>query len=61
MDECGVELLSEAGLVMYYGSAPCFDEQRSFDFDKPFVMFLKEKDNQVPYFAMYVTDAKKLQ
>ena len=61
MDECGVELLSEAGLVMYYGSAPCFDEQRSFDFDKPFVMFLKEKDKQVPYFAMYVAEAKKLQ
>ncbi len=62
MDECGVKLKSEALMTVELGCAPPEDyKHRYFEFDKPFVMFLKERDKQVPYFAMYVADVKELQ
>lgn len=60
MDECGVKLRSEAAFEMMFLGAPNFDDMRYFYFDKPFIMFLKEKDKQVPYFAMRVVDAVSL-
>ena len=61
MDECGVKLKSEAMLsIMIEGAPPEIEEYRSFEFDKSFVLFLMEKGKQVPYFAMRVVDAAKL-
>lgn len=61
MDKCGVVLKSEAAIGFFTGCAPVVDNHRYFLFDKPFTMFLTEKGKQVPYFAMYVADAAKLQ
>lgn len=61
MDNEGVKLKSEAGMMlekMAIGGPP--PEIRYFYFDDKFVLFLKEKDKNVPYFAMRVTDVASL-
>lgn len=60
MNNKGVKLKSEAGMaVKCLALAPERTEPRKFYFDNTYVIFLQEKDK--PYFAMRVTDAKKLQ
>ncbi len=60
MDNKGVKLKSEAGMIMMLSALePYTEEHRKFHFDNTYVIFLQEKDK--PYFAMRVTDAKKLQ
>ena len=61
MDECGVKLISEAMIsIVCTGAPPEKSKYRYFEFDKPFVMFLKERDKQTPYFAMRVVDVAEL-
>lgn len=61
MDNEGVRLKSEAAMMMAtcaIGVAP--PKIRYFYFNKNFVLFLIEKDKNVPYFAMRVVDVAKL-
>ncbi len=61
MDNEGVKLKSEAGIIMKAtsvgGPTP---EIRYFYFDDKFVLFLKEKERNVPYYAMRVVDVASL-
>lgn len=50
MDNKGGSLKSEAALIMRMSLRPEISGRR-FNFDKPFVLFLKEKNQTVPYFA----------
>ena len=60
MDEAGVKLKSEAGMMVGCTCTPSFrDEPRYFYFNNKYVIFLQEKDK--PYFAMKIEDAKALQ
>jgi len=61
MDEKGVELKSEAGMMTLKAAmAPSHDpEPRYFYFNNRYIIFLQEKDK--PYFAMKIEDAKALQ
>jgi hypothetical protein len=60
MDETGVKLKSEAGIMVGCTCCPTFrEEPRYFYFDKRYVIFLQEKSK--PYFAMKIEDAKALQ
>lgn len=59
MDNEGVKLKSEAGIATMKAMIEPKTEPRKFYFDDDYVIFLQEKGK--PYFAMKVTDAKKLQ
>ena len=60
MNETGVKLKSEAGMMVALTCCPSFgDEPRYFYCDGGYVIFLQEKDK--PYFAMRANDAKALQ
>ena len=59
MDNEGVKLKSEAGIATMKAMLEPESKPRKFYFDDDYVIFLQEKDK--PYFAMRVTDAKKLQ
>jgi hypothetical protein len=54
------EIKSEAWIAISYDSAtpfiPVKVEYRYFYFDKPYVMFLKEDDKDLPYFAAQISD-----
>jgi len=49
LDEKGVLLLSDVKLPLPYKSAP-----RELIFNRPFLIYLKEKNGEYPYFAMWV-------
>ena len=49
LDNKGGSLKSEAALIMKMNLVPV-EEIRNFDFSKPFVLILKEKDKEIPYF-----------
>ena len=49
LDNKGGSLKSEAALIMRMNLVP-MEEIRNFDFSKPFVLILKEKDKEIPYF-----------
>lgn len=49
LDNKGGSLKSEAALIMKMNLVP-MEEIRNFDFSKPFVLILKEKDKEIPYF-----------
>ena len=58
MDNKGGSLKSEAVMQMATTALPSKPpEIRHFDFDKPFVLFLKEKDKNVPYFIVHFVNA----
>ena len=60
MDNKGVELKSEAALIMKMSMPlPVVEEPRDFFCDDTFVLFLIEKDK--PYFALRVQDAASFQ
>ena len=63
MNNKGVELKSEAAMSVMTCSLPDPDKvvPRMFFFDDTFVIFLKEKKSQNPYFALRVNDIKKFQ
>lgn len=57
MNNKGGSLKSEAALIMTMSAMP--DKNGiDFDFDKPFVMFLKEKNKLNPYFVAHFVDGK---
>lgn len=61
MDNEGVKLKSEAAMMMATSAAPSMNiEIRYFYCDKDFVLFLIEKNKNVPYFAMRVVDVAEL-
>lgn len=60
MDEVGVKLKSEAGIMVLATCCPgVMETPRYFYFNNRYIIFLQEKDK--PYFAMKVEDAKALQ
>lgn len=61
MDNTGVELKSEAAMIAKMTALLPPDEKRFFFFDDTFVVFLKERDKQKPYFALRVHDISKFQ
>lgn len=62
IDEKGGEVKSEAGMdVMLKALVPTDEGPRDFSVDNTFVLFLKEKGNDMPYFAAKVDDIKKYQ
>ncbi len=60
MDNKGVELKSESALIAQV-TAYMPSEPRYFYFDDTFVLFLKEKYKEKPYFALRVYDISKFQ
>ena len=63
MDNKGVQLKSEAAILTESIAMPLENapEPRYFFFDNTFVIFLKEKDSKVPYFALRVDDISLFQ
>ena len=61
LDRTGGKIKSEAGMMVEYESAVMIDEIREFLLDDTFVIFLKEKDKNVPYFAGKINDITKFQ
>ena len=59
LNEKGGNVTSEAGLQDMYLSIS--DNPRYFKFTDRFVLFLKEKDKEKPYFAMSVDDTSMLE
>lgn len=60
MDNTGVKLKSEAAMTMMMSALPAVTP-RYFYFDDTFVLFLKEKGKETPYFALRVHDISKFQ
>ena len=60
MDNTGVKLKSEAAIIAKM-TALLPSESRLFYFDDTFVVFLKEKGKEKPYFALRVYDISKFQ
>jgi hypothetical protein len=60
LDEKWWKIKSEALIYMQadWAIGPSFEEikRRYFYFDKPFMIFLKEENKQLPYFAAQITD-----
>lgn len=52
LNEKGIFLKSEA--IERIAAAPNPDIKRTFIFDKPFLIYIKEKNGKYPYFAMWV-------
>ena len=60
MDETGVRLKSEAGMMVEKLMIIEREQPRYFNFNDRYVIFLEESGKK-PYFAMKIQDAKKLQ
>ena len=60
MDNTGVKLKSEAAMTVAKMSLE-YNDPRMFFFDDTFVLFLKEKGKNKPYFALRVHDISKFQ
>ncbi len=61
LNEKGIILKSEARIVIYEGVKKIMHRRpRWFVFDKPFLIYLKEKDSKYPYFAMWVGNPELL-
>lgn len=61
MDNTGVKLKSEAAMTIMKMSLEPPKEPRNFDFDDTFVLFLKEKGKNQPYFALRVYNISNFQ
>lgn len=65
LDNEGAKLKSEAGMAIMRTSLPVVNEKEiyldnKYYFDRPFVIFLKEKNKEKPYFAARIKDGKYL-
>lgn len=60
LDDKGGTLKSEAAMAIMKTSLEPPKRERYFIFNKPFVLFLKEKGKDKPYYAMYIDDTKYL-
>lgn len=58
LDNKGGSLKSEAAIVLTTCALPEEKEYRDFIFNKPFILFLKEKDKNVPYFIAEFKNAE---
>ena len=61
MDYKGVDLKSEAAMTVMKMSVMPDLQPRFFNFDETFVLFIKEKRKEKPYFALRVNDISKFQ
>ena len=61
MDNTGVKLKSEAAMTIMKMSLEPQLEPRFFNFDDTFVLFLKEKGKEKPYFALRVHNIENFQ
>lgn len=62
LDETGGQIKSEAGISMKLTSIePRENKPREFYIDDTFVIFLKEENKEIPYFAAKVDDITKFQ
>ncbi len=61
MDNTGVKLKSEAAMTIMKMSLEPPADPRMFNFDDTFVLFLKEKGKNKPYFALRVHDIENFQ
>jgi len=59
MDNEGVKLKSEAAILMRCMALP-IERGRNFNFTDNFVLFLIEKDQKTPYYAMKVSDVETI-
>ena len=57
----GGEIKSEAAIDSYTASSAPVDVSRNFSVDDTFVIFLREKGKELPYFASKVNDITKFQ
>jgi hypothetical protein len=55
LNEKGAVLESEAKILL---KESCVEDMRSFIFNKPFLIILKEKEAQYPYFALWVDNSE---
>lgn len=60
MDEEGVKLRSES--QMSFGCSAAFEPEPKhiMIFDKPFIVLMKKKDSEIPYFGMWVANSELL-
>ena len=61
LDKKGGKIKSEAAIMMKNQSIMMPKETREFIFDDTFVIMLKEKDKELPYFAAKISDISKVQ
>lgn len=61
LDNKGGKIKSEAGMQVFKNAAMPNDTSRAFNFDDTFIIFLKEKGKDLPYFAAKISDIKKFQ
>jgi len=60
LNESGALLKSEARITATIGMPMMPKEERKFIFDKPFLIMLRKKGSNLPYFAMWVGNAELL-
>lgn len=61
LDNKGGKIKSEAGMQLEKSSISLENESRDFVFNDTFIIFLKEKGKELPYFAAKISDIKKFQ
>ena len=61
LDNEGGSIKSEAGMMTRESIALMPEEERNFNFDDEFTIFLKEKDKSKPYFSALITDIAEFQ
>ncbi len=61
LDKTGGQVVSEAGMSVQQNGIEEPEDIRNFNFDKEFVVFVREKDKTLPYFALNVSDIEDFQ
>ena len=61
LDNEGGSIKSESGMMANESVAIMPEEERNFNFDDEFTIFLKEKDKSKPYFSALITDITEFQ
>ncbi len=60
LDNTGAKIKNEAMMGIRTTALRPHEPQKLYYFNKPFVLFIRSKDGNVPYFAMKIKDAKYL-
>ncbi|MSR56930.1 MAG: DUF1559 domain-containing protein [Planctomycetaceae bacterium] len=61
LDETGAELVSEVEIIGENGHTPSKPGKRRFIFDRPFLIYLIQKDADQPYFAAWIENAELME
>ena len=61
LDNKGAKLRNEAAMQIATCSMPIPGRGKFFDFSKPFVLYMVEKDKSLPYFALRINDTRFLE